>query len=36
MNIADKKSFLEFNGERKKVMMAGYGIVVPLKNIFQN
>ncbi len=31
MNIADKKSFLEFNGERKKVMMAGYGTVVPLE-----
>jgi len=31
MTIACKKSFLLHNGERKKVMMAGYGTVVPLE-----
>ena len=31
MTIAFKKSFLLHNGERKKVMMAGYGTVVPLE-----
>ena len=31
MTIAEKKSFLQYNGERKSVVMAGYGTVVPLE-----